>query len=254
MRGLLLAGAALTLMAQPPDAEQRMAQGIEAYRNARYAAAAEHFAAVLKLDPGYVDARLYLGTAYMSQYVPGSDDPANLRLTLQAIDEFQQVLNLDPEHEVALTSIASLYYRQKKYDDATEWYEKLTSLDPDNKEAWYTLGVIARDRFYPAQQAARTKAGMKPADPGPLPDPGARQELKQRYNAIVTAGIQNLEKALTIDPAYDEAMAYMNLLLRERADWLDSADEYRNEISKADTWVRKALETKKLKAARRPQP
>src|SRR5207248_4634119 len=132
MRGFLLAFVAFTLAAQVPDVEQRMAQGIAAYRNARYAAAAEHFAAVLQLDPGYVDARLYLGTAYMAQTVPGSEDPNNTRLVVRAIDEFQQVLNLDPEHEVALSSIASLYYQQKKYDDAKEWYEKLTSLDPDN--------------------------------------------------------------------------------------------------------------------------
>src|SRR5215469_11577429 len=98
MRGFLLACAALTLAAQAPDTERHMAQGIEAYRNGRYAAAAEHFAAVLQLDPGYVDARLYLGTAYMVQYVPGSEDANNLHLALQAIDEFQQVLNLDPEH------------------------------------------------------------------------------------------------------------------------------------------------------------
>jgi tetratricopeptide (TPR) repeat protein len=254
MRGLLLACATFTLAAQAQDTEQQMAQGIEAYRNGRYAAAAEHFAAVVQTDPGYVDARLYLGTAYMAQYVPGSEDANNLHLALRAIDEFQEVLNLDPEHEVALSSIASLYYRQKKYDDAQEWFEKLTSLDSDNKEAWYTLGVIAWNRFYPAQQAARIKARMKPEDPGPLPDAAARQELRQRYAAIVAAGIENLDKALSIDPEYDDAMAYINLLTRERADWLDSADDYRKDIATANAWVQKALETKKRKAERRAQP
>jgi tetratricopeptide (TPR) repeat protein len=254
MRVILLACAALTLWAQPPNAEQRMAQGIEAFRNARYAAAAEHFTAVLKLDPGYVDARLYLGTAYMVQYIPGSEDPNNARMAQQAIDEFQQVLDLDPEHEMALSSIASLYLKQKKYDDATEWYEKLTSLDSDNKEAWYTLGVIAWSRLYPPYKAARARLGMKPEDSGPMPDPAVRQEFRQRYSGIAAAGIQNLEKALAIDPEYDDAMSYINLLMRERADWLDTADEYRKEIAAADVWVHKALETRKVKAERRPQP
>jgi tetratricopeptide (TPR) repeat protein len=231
-----------------------MTQGIDAYRNGRYAAAAEAFAAALHMDPGYLDARLYLATSYMAQYVPGSEDPANLRLAARAVDEFQEVLNADPEHETALSSIAALYYRQKKYDDAQEWYEKLVSLDSENKEAWYTLGVIAWNRFYPAEQAARRKAGLKPSDPGPLPDPAARQELKQRYGAIVGEGIDNLEKALTIDAEYDDAMAYINLLIRERADWLDSADDYKKEINAADVWVRKAMATRKLKAERRSQP
>ena len=44
-------------------------------------------------------------------------------------------------------------------------------------------------------------------------------------------------------------MVYMNLLIRERADLLDTAEEYQRDIAVADEWVRKALETKKAKAA-----
>ena len=42
--------------------------------------------------------------------------------------------------------------------------------------------------------------------------------------------MQTLEKALEIDPEYDDAMAYMNLLIRERADLADTPDEYKKEI------------------------
>jgi hypothetical protein len=45
-------------------------------------------------------------------------------------------------------------------------------------------------------------------------------------------------------------MAYMNLLIRERADLADSPDEYKKQIDVADNWVQKALETKKIKAER----
>ncbi len=45
-------------------------------------------------------------------------------------------------------------------------------------------------------------------------------------------------------------MAYMNLLIRERADLAESADEYKKEIEVADNWVQKALDTKKIKAER----
>ncbi len=47
-------------------------------------------------------------------------------------------------------------------------------------------------------------------------------------------------------------MAYMNLLIRERADLLDDPDEYKKQIEIADGWVQKALDTKKLKQARQP--
>jgi len=43
-------------------------------------------------------------------------------------------------------------------------------------------------------------------------------------------------------------MAYMNLLIRERADLRDTQGEYLADMSAADAWLRKALDTKKAKA------
>ncbi len=37
-----------------------------------------------------------------------------------------------------------------KLDEAAEWYEKLIEVDPKNKEAYYSLGVIAWSKWYPA--------------------------------------------------------------------------------------------------------
>ena len=42
----------------------------------------------------------------------------------------------------------------------------------------------------------------------------------------------------------------MNLLIRERADLVDSPDDYKKQIEIADGWIQKALDTKKIKAAR----
>jgi hypothetical protein len=55
---------------------------------------------------------------------------------------------------------------------------------------------------------------------------------------------------LEIDKEYDDAMAYMNLLIRYRADLLNTPEEYRQAIEVADDWVQKALATKKMKAER----
>jgi Tfp pilus assembly protein PilF len=253
MRMMVLVVLAPALLAQTADEHVNI--GIKAYQGGRYAEAAEQFATAVKLDPGYLDARLYLATAYMSQYTPGGESAENLQLAQRAHDEFQQVLAIDPENDTAMASIASLYFNEKKFEDAREWYEKLTSLDPENKQAWYTLGVIAWSQFYPAYGKARAGAQLKPVDPGPLPDAGARSALKARWGPIVAAGIQNLEHALSIDPEYDDAMSYMNLLIRERADWDESKTEYARDIATADEWVRKALDTKKRKAERQmPRP
>ena len=70
---------------------------------------------------------------------------------------------------------------------------------------------------------ARANLRMKPEDPGPLKDKKVKEELKAQYSAIIDDGIANLQKALDIDKEYDDAMAYMNLLIRERADLPDYA-------------------------------
>ena len=61
--------------------------------------------------------------------------------------------------------------------------------------------------------------------------------------------MKNLQKALDIDPNYDDAMAYMNLLIREKADLDDTPEQYKTDVDTADKWVQKALDTKKMKAA-----
>ena len=97
---------------------------------------------------------------------------------------------------------------------------------------------------------ARAKLGMKPEDPGPLKDKKVKEELKAQWMPVINSGIEQLNKALSIDPEYDDAMAYLNLLVRERADLANTPDEYKKEIETADNWVQKALDTKKIKAER----
>jgi Tfp pilus assembly protein PilF len=163
------------------------------------------------------------------------------------MDQFNTVLQTDPKNSVAIASIASLYLNEKKLDDSQQWYEKLASVDPNNKDAYYSLGFIAWSKWYPALGTERAKLHMKPEDPGPIKDKKVKAALKEQYGAIVDAGLKNLDKALEIDPEYDDAMAYENLLIRERADLADSKEQYEQETKVADGWVQKVLATKKLK-------
>ena len=65
---------------------------------------------------------------------------------------------------------------------------------------------------------------------------------------MIDGGLQALDKALQINPDYDDAMAYENLLTRERADLTDTKDEYTAQMKVAEDWFQKALATKKRKA------
>jgi tetratricopeptide (TPR) repeat protein len=239
----------------------RINKGIQSYKGARYSDAVEFFKEAVDLDPTNVNGRLYLATAYMSQYIPGAESPDNMQLAKQAKEEFIKVLENHPNDTTALASLASLSYQQaqgmpdldqklKKLDDAKEWYLKLISADPQSKEGFYSLAVIDWVKWYAAWMKARADLGMKPEEAGPLKDKKVKEELKDKYAAVVDDGMKNLDKALQIDKDYDDAMAYMNLLIREKADLDDTPDQYKADVEKADIWVQKALDTKKMKAAK----
>jgi tetratricopeptide (TPR) repeat protein len=238
---------------QQLKARDNLNKGVQAYKNARYPEAVAFFQKAVELDPSFKTTHLYLATAYMSQYIPGAESPENVRMAESAYNEFQNVLKLDPKDELATASIASLYFNQKKLDDAKEWNKKLIALNPQNKDAFYTLGVIAWTQWLVPQREARNKMGMKPEDPGPFKDKKIREEYKIKYRPMLDEGVANMQKALDVDKEYDEAMAYMNLLIRYRADLDDTQEEYKKDIEMADNYIQKALATKKIKAERQPK-
>ena len=68
---------------------------------------------------------------------------------------------------------------------------------------------------------------------------------------MIDAGLQALDKALQIDPEYDDAMAYENLLVRERADLADTKEEYEKQIKIADDWVQRRWPPRRSRPKRR---
>jgi hypothetical protein len=86
----------------------------------------------------------------------------------------------------------------------------------------------------------------------------ACDELRAKNLSSVEDGIENLDKAIQLRPGYDDAMAYLNLMYRERAD-LDCEDPAarKQDLKTADDWVDKTLAIKKAKAEkanRQPVP
>ena len=166
-------------------------------------------------------------------------------------------MNKDCQTEIAGVPYQTLdefkgVWQLAKLDEAAKWYKKLIEVDPKNKEAFYSLGVISWAKWYPALMTAKANLHMRAEDPGPIKDKKVKEELRAQYLPMVDEGIADLKKALEIDPEYEDAMSYLNLLIRERADLTDNSDDYKKQIEIADGWVQKALDTKKLKASRVP--
>jgi tetratricopeptide (TPR) repeat protein len=140
-----------------------------------------------------------------------------------------------------------MYFQQKKFPEAKEYYLKIAELDPNDPETYYSLAVIDWMQAYQPDQKARAELGLKPTDE--LKDKKACDQLQQANAQRVEDGIQNLQKALQIRPDYDDAMAYLNLLYRQRAEYeCDNQDARKADLKTADEWVDKTMATKKAKA------
>ncbi len=243
------------------QSRDQLNKGVQAFKSAKYDEAIEHFNEAVELDPNNPNARQYLGVAYFVQYIPGADSPENLQYARKAKDEFLKVLQQDPKDKTALQYLASLSFQEasgtadldsklKKLDDARDWNLKLIVADPSNKEAYYSLGVIDWMKWYPRWMNALNKQDMHPDQAMPFKDKKVKAELAQDYGSLVDDGLKNLQTALQIDKDYDEAMAYVNLLIRERASLADTQEAYKKDIDTADDWVQKSLEAKKIKASK----
>ena len=134
----------------------------------------------------------------------------------------------------------------KKLDQAKDYNRKVAELDPNDPEAFYSIGVIDWTETYQPRMEERAKLGLKPVED--LKDKKVCAALKEKNQTKVEEGIQALEKALQLRPDYDDAMAYMNLMYRERADYeCDDPAARAADKKTADEWVDKTMATKKAK-------
>ena len=239
------------LSAQTTAAEE-MNLGVQAFRQSKFEKAIQHFEKCVALAPENDVAHLYLATAYAQQYIPGVDTEDNTRMADRAIDQYQHVLDGNPVSSARNNSakgIAYLYLQMKKFDNSKKYYRMAADLDPDDPENYYSMGVIDWTQTYAPRQEMRSRLGMKPDDSLPDKDKSACAEMREKNAANIQEGIDNLKKALKLRPDYDDAMAYMNLMYRERADiQCDDPAAHEADLKTADKWVDKTMGFKKAKA------
>jgi len=246
--------------AQTPSATDEMRAGAIAYKFSDYAGAAEHFKAALDIDPDFTQARLFLATAYAQQYIAGDDSAANVAMAQQAIDQYKLVLNDDPsedERYKSVVPIASLSFNLKRLGDAREYYGKAVELKPDQARNYFMLGLI--DWTEASKVRAQVKSELGLSESAMISKPEACAALRAQNQQKVEDGMQRLQKALELQPSYDDAMGYMNLLFRERAEYeCDDPEARKADLKAADEWVDKAIAAKNANAekasAEKPAP
>lgn len=236
-------------------ARDQLNKGVQAFKNARYEEAVNHFQTAIELDPSYEAAKLYLATAYSYQVVPNLDTPENLKIAQKALDGFNAVLAKDPNDLTALKQIASIDRNIKKLDEAKDYEKKVIAIDPNDAEAHYTIGVVNWMQAY--KNAITILAADGATDDGngnPKKSKGACQKLQAANSGLVAEGLEYLNKAVDINKTYDDAMQYLNLTYRRKADLECGNDVARKaDLAQADEWSQKAMGARKENELKKEQ-
>jgi tetratricopeptide (TPR) repeat protein len=239
-------------------------KGVTAFKNGQSDAAIEDFKQAKEADPDLLNARLYLATAYASLYIPGAPSQENMARGNQAIAEFKEVLDKDPNNIPAIDGIGSILFQMggqpfdpKKFEESKSYHQKHIQLKPEDPEPYYWIGVIDWTLAFRANGEMRmdyNKNNIRKQVKDTDPLPGAiRSEYASKYGPLIDEGVTDLQKAISIKPDYDDAMAYLNLLYRRKADMVESKEEREALLKQADDLVDKVKEIKQ-KRSEQPQP
>jgi tetratricopeptide (TPR) repeat protein len=242
---VLFAFASLNLCAQS-TARDELQLGVEDQKQAKYEHAIEHFRKAVSLDPYSLEAHLYLATCYAQQYIPGTADPHNLQIAEAAESEYQKALEIDPNNLNSVKGIAYLNLQTKKFEKAKEYYRKAIEINEEDPEPYYSIAVIDWTQSYTPRMVTRHELNLRPDQP--LINAQACSELRGNIDDFIKDGISMLVEALERRSNCDAAMAYMNLLYRERADIrCGDGKAYKADIESADKWVDLTITAKKAK-------
>ncbi|HTH53930.1 MAG TPA: hypothetical protein VL495_08275 [Edaphobacter sp.] len=225
----------------------QLVKGVQAFKNARYEEAVNHFQNAISLDPTSADAKLYLATAYSYQVVPNLDTPENMALANKALSGFQEVLSSNPNDLTALRQMASINFNIKKFAEAKDYQKKVIAIDPNAAEAYYTVAVVDWIQAYKNATTILSAEGITDDGNGNVKkSKAACQKLKDENTELVNEGLEYLQKAVQINPTYDEAMQYLNLTYRRKADLECPDDNARKaDLAQADEWSQKAMGARK---------
>ena len=236
-------------------ARDHLNKGVEAYKSSHFEEAINHFQQATRLDPKLPMAKTYLATALAQNVVPGLETPENLKNANDAVELFKQVLADDPNDVNSIKQIAGIYYQVKKTDDAKIWQKKVLEKDPKDAEAAYTIGAIDWDLAHKNVLEIMGSAGLNDDGQGNVKAPKKVMDVvKEKNSPLVAEGLQYLSQAVQNKENYDEAMAYLNLIYRRKADCdFGNAGAVKDDIAKAEDWRTKAMGVRKANEEKKNQ-
>jgi tetratricopeptide (TPR) repeat protein len=152
--------------------------------------------------------------------------------------------------------MAGTPFDEKKFEESKTYHQRHIQLRPQDPDPYYWIAVIDWTLAYRINGELRLeynknnlKKQVKDTDPLPA---SMRAEYVAKCGALVDEGIADLQKAIQLKPDYDDAMGYLSLIYRRKADMVETADERASLERQADDLLDKIKEIKQ-KRAEQPQ-
>ncbi len=232
-------------------ARDQLVKGVQEFKAGHYETAIGHFQESIELDPNYTPAKTYLATAYSYQVQPNNNTPKNLEVAQKALNGFNEVLAKDPNDLDALRQLASIHRNIMNFDQSRADELKIIQLDPKDSEANYSVGVI--DFQKADKNAVELLKANKITDDlkgnAKIP-PKVCQQLAGQSASLLDSSMQYLNRAVEINPNYDDAMSYLNLVWRRKADIECGNDAARKtDIAKAEDYIQREMNARKANEA-----
>ncbi|NYF78893.1 tetratricopeptide repeat protein [Granulicella arctica] len=178
------------------------------YNMERYADAVPVLVHGLKIDPSMHPAEIILGASY---YQTGSYDKAKLAL--------ESALKAMPDDRFARITLVHTLIEQNNVEEAVQQLRRLTSIGPNDQEAWYLLGKLQ------LQLSQESFARVHAIDPNsPLSHELSGEIMESMKN---TAGaIAEYKKALEVAPNDAGAMGHLADAYWNAGEWSEARDSF----------------------------
>lgn len=234
------------------QARVELKQGNAFYQKEEYRQALAKFQRGLELDPSATFAWRSAGLTALALFRPGDPSPQNMQYAETAIDAFKKYLEDYPDNEKVREYLLTTLVQTKRFDEALAYLrEQGDPNDPDVVRAQVNI-LIQAGRYDEAWQLAQRMTGPNQAEvlysvgvsawDQAYRNPNLSYEQRSK---MVDTGLEALKRALDVKPDYFEAMAYYNLMFREKAKLELDGTKRLEYVALADEWMKKALDLRK---------
>jgi tetratricopeptide (TPR) repeat protein len=253
-RSLPIAVLALAVAAGTPGCEKVQAraelkEGNAFYAEGSYREALASFQTGLELDPGATFAWRSVGFSAVALHRPGDHSPENERYADVAVEAFENYLRAYPDDEKIEEYLMTVLLNAERYDQAIERLKAQARGKPGQESSQAIANILLK--------AGRPDAAFAQAEaPGGEPDPEVFYSIgvacwdraandatldTAAADEVTDLGLRATGRALELRPDYAEAMAYHNLLLRQKARFEPDPYAQQEWILQAEEWRDKAI-------------